>query len=107
MIKEKAVICSLESPVALGYINVFEEGDEWIKVKGCDGCPNTKLCCGNCPMLIDDKCYMHLENTMKKPFRCVIYPPPDTTLSWCQLEYKCVKGKHEGKIKRLNKADLE
>ena len=101
------IICDTEKTEVLAYLDVFEIGDEWIKIKGCEGCHNADKCCGNCPMLSDKGCFLHSNGTLNKPYRCVVNPTPDTTLSWCQLEFKCIKGTNEGKIKRINKTNPE
>ena len=95
------VICHIDKPETVAYLDVYEVGDEWVKVKGCEGCPNIKICCGDCPMLTSKGCFFHIENTNSKPFRCVVQPTPETCLKWCQLEFECIRGTHKGKIRRI------
>jgi hypothetical protein len=103
---EPAVICTLSNPSPIAYLNLYEEGDIWIKIVGCDACPDDKrrLCCGNCPMFTKMGCYWHLEanlSTSSKPWNCVVKPYPHSAMSFCSLEYKCVAGSKEGKIRRV------
>jgi len=95
------VICEVDKPEVVGYIDVFEKDDYWVKTQGCEACTNANLCCGPCPMLFSKGCYFHAEMTNSKPFRCVIYPTPDASMSWCALEFKCVKGSQQGKTRRV------
>lgn len=99
------VVCSIDKPEPLAYLDVFEVGDEWVKFKGCDGCENIKICCGNCKLLYEKGCALHNE-ARGKPYFCVIFPTPDTNLKWCQLEFKCIKGSNEGKIKRVKDVNM-
>ena len=48
--KEKLVLCSIDDPSPILYMNIYEEGDVWVKSKGCEGCENNRKCCGDCPM---------------------------------------------------------
>ena len=97
------VVCEIDKPEVLEYLDVFETGDRWVKIKGCEACSfeNRKKCCGECPMLTEKGCFFHLEGTNSKPFRCVVYPTPNTNLTWCSLEFQCVEGNNKGKIKRV------
>ena len=96
------VIIAVNDPTPIAYLNLYEHGDRWEKVKGCDGCTEIEKCCGNCPMLSSKGCFFHLEKRTysSKPFKCVVAPMPNIAQSWCQLEYKCVKGKNKEKIRR-------
>ena len=38
-IEGKAVICSLDDPTPVAYANVYENGDIWVKIQGCEACP--------------------------------------------------------------------
>jgi hypothetical protein len=99
------VIVSATEPTAIGYQDVFEEGDEWVKINSCEGCPleNIRTCCNNCPMLTGDgKCYLHLmKKGNLKPYECAVRPMPDAHVSPCQLEFRCIKGSNKGKIRRI------
>ena len=103
------VIINVKDPTPIAYQDVFEEGDEWIRIKGCEDCPieNKKRCCNQCPVLLKEQglCMLHMGVGfgLNKPFECIVRPYPNKTSSWCILEYKCVKGgKNVGKIKKLN-----
>lgn len=98
-------LCSLEYPETIGYMNVYETGDIWIKTNGCKGCVNEKKCCGDCRMLTQEGCMLH-NNVMKKPYVCVVLPPPNVNNKWCQLEFLCIKGKNKGKTKRVCDAKI-
>jgi len=101
--KKNLVVCQVDEPSPIAYLNVYEQGDAWIKTKGCEDCSleNRKLCCGSCPMFTDKGCFFHLEQTNSKPFRCVVIPAPNDCLKWCALEFKCIKGNNEGKIRKV------
>jgi hypothetical protein len=104
---EKSVLCRLSAPETIAYLNVYEEGDVWVKIKSCEDCSltNKKKCCGDCPYItaIGD-CAWHLEkNKSSKPWYCIIWPTPDRANSRCMLEFKCVKGMHKGKIRKVCK----
>lgn len=100
--KKISVLCFVDSPVPLAYFNVYEEGDIWVKIKGCEGCINTSRCCGKCPMLSEKGCFLHLDNMLNKPYRCVVKPEPQVCIIWCQLEFQCVKGPKKGVIRRVS-----
>jgi hypothetical protein len=98
----------VDRPEPVGYMNVFEEGDVWLKINNCFGCENSDKCCGRCEMLVGGDCRLHLEGWGKgKPYHCTVWPPPNIKLSFCQLAFKCVKGSNEGKIKRINSNKIE
>lgn len=103
--KEKAVLCLLDDPTPIAYYNVYKPGDIWIKIKGCEDCSveNRKKCCGNCPhVTANGDCAWHLEvGRSSKPWSCIMWPTPDQANSRCCLEFKCVKGKHKGKIRKV------
>ena len=101
--KKLSVLCLIDDPTPIVYFNVYEVDDIWIKIQGCEACSleNRKKCCNLCPMFTELGCYFHLENLLNKPYRCVVKPTPETCLSWCALEFKCVKGKNEGKIRKI------
>lgn len=91
-------------PSPVGYMNVYEEGDLWIKTKGCDDCPPEQRlkCCGNCRMVSEHGCFLHMTNKgQNKPISCVVQPRPDKHRPNCVIEIKCVKGKYLNKIHRL------
>lgn len=106
--KRKSVLCALDDPTPIAYFNVYEEGDVWLRIKGCESCPleNRKKCCGNCPMLTPDgNCFWHLESGAgsSKPFRCVVKPYPDTCKRFCSLEFRCIQGGKKGKTRKVSK----
>lgn len=100
--KERAAVCLLDDPTPVAYLNIYEEGDVWVKINNCEGC-SRRGCCGDCPMLSSIGCYWHLENPGRshKPYVCVVYPYPDTRKPYCQLEFRCVQGSREGYIRRV------
>ena len=104
---DRLVLCTQDNPTTIAYFNLYEDGDVWIKTKGCEGCPweNRQKCCSGCPMLSEKGCFFHLQSPKgsNKPFSCVTCPDPHprNVLSWCQLEFECVKGKHKGQIRKL------
>lgn len=88
----------MDDPSPVGFMNVYEEGDLWMKVQGCEGCPTP--CCGQCAMLFEKKCLLHLfDKGSKKPFNCVVKPSPVKHNSDCQLVFECVQGKSKGKFR--------
>lgn len=102
-----AVVISVDEPTVIAYLNVYEKGDVWIKIKGCESCgiEDRLYCCGNCVMLLKDtgECRLHLGfNKREKPFHCVTDPPPNICHAWCSLEFKCIEGSRKGKIRRVS-----
>lgn len=106
-VKEKLVLCSMDGQTAIAYLNIYEEGDVWLKTQGCEACSveNRRLCCNKCPMYSDKGCFLHLGDLENKPFTCVVYPVPGVHIGICSLEFECVSGKHKNKIKKVNKPD--
>jgi hypothetical protein len=103
---EKLFLCSIEDPTPIAFFNVFEEGDIWVKIKGCESCSDRgrKLCCGECKMATSLGCLIHLEQYprgCRKPFSCITIPTPEKCMSYCSLEFKSVKGSKEGKIRKV------
>ena len=102
-----AAIISIEDPTPVGFINMFDIGDEWIKIKGCDSCPIEQRirCCGRCPCIMPNgDCYWQIPEHVKssrKSFYCIITPLPTKMNSRCCIEYKCIKGPKKGKIRRV------
>ena len=100
------VICATDKQEVLAYLDVFEDGDEWVKIKGCDDCPpeSRVRCCGDCKAqnkLTGECVFQLIKSNLSKPFECVITPDPRTAKSFCVLEFKCVRGSREGEIRRL------
>jgi hypothetical protein len=85
------------SPVA--FENVYEEGDRWDKVVGCEGCHGK--CCGNCPHRMESgECPLHIRDGMSlKPLYCIVKPVPSSCIPNCQLVFRCVKGTNAGKLR--------
>lgn len=98
-----SALIEVDSPTPIAFLNVFENGDKWVKIKGCEDCPEEwrKKCCGNCPLKSDKGCSLHLQKPFQKPFSCIITPSPYVCKKNCVLEYRCVEGKNEGKIRRV------
>ena len=111
-----AVIAAVDDPTPVAFVNLFEPGDIWIKTKGCEDCPleSRRRCCNQCPMLVyaTGQCSLHVKggrngaqvgiNNLNKPFCCMVKPIPSDCYSWCQLEYKCLQGSNEGKIRKVS-----
>jgi len=97
------VVCYIDEPSPIAYYDLYDEGDEWIKIKGCQECPpeSRRLCCGQCPFLMDYECAWNRDRSKNKPFTCIVKPYPSSAMSFCALEYLCVKGPKEGKIRRV------
>lgn len=90
------------SPV--GYRNVYELGDEWTKIHGCEGCEIQDRCCGNCPHNKGQGCPLHA--TGNKPLDpCIEFPTPNTCKPNCLLVFECVKGTNVGKFRHLTDRD--
>jgi hypothetical protein len=101
--EELAIVYS-NKPVPVAYMNVYEKGDVWLKIKGCDSCPpeQAKKCCGRCPLVSDMGCFLHLDTFGKnKPFNCVVKPSPRKHMANCALEYKCVCGTYSSLTHKL------
>jgi hypothetical protein len=101
---EMTVEIALNDPTPIAFRNVYEEGDIWMKIKGCEGCSHHLKCCGTCPMSSEKGCFYHLEKRNDggmKPHHCIVNPLPSTCKKNCQLEFKCTKGSMEGKIRRV------
>jgi len=107
--KDMSVICRVKDASPVAFLNLFDEGDMWIKIKGCLDCPLEQRikCCGNCPcILADGSCYWQMQKphdrdgTMKS-LSCIITPLPTKFSSRCCIEYLCVVGEKKGKIRRL------
>lgn len=101
------VLVPIDDPSPVEYRNLFEPGDIWVKIKGCEECPleSRRRCCNQCPLLIQEtgQCMAHLGvGSLNKPFECVIKPIPSGCYSWCHLEYKCIQGKNAGKIRKVS-----
>lgn len=104
LLEKQTVICSMEEPFAIAYTSLYEEGDIWVKIQGCEVCSweSQQLCCGKCPLLSEAGCYLHLlkpNNSTNKPFGCIAHPHPAYCRSYCMLEFKCVKGSNKDKIR--------
>ena len=106
---ETLVLCKVNEPIPVAYFNVYEVGDIWIKIKGCESCSEEgkERCCRGCAMQTPKGCLLHLTRPAKseKPYRCVIHPMPNKVISWCALEFKCVQGKHKGRIRKVREPD--
>ena len=102
-------IVPINDPSPVGYINVFEQGDVWWKTKGCKGCPveSQKMCCNHCKIFSPVGCGFQADDYISatnKPYQCVVKPTPEQGRSYCQLQFTCIKGKHKGKVRNLNKS---
>ena len=101
------VVCDLEKATPVAFLDLYEEGDEWVKVKSCEDCPTEQRikCCGNCPCIMPDgNCYWQAgenKKNLRKSLFCVVYPLPNKHISRCCLEYRCIKGSNKGKVRRI------
>lgn len=103
---KELVLCHKNLPEPIAYLNIYEKGDVWLKIQGCETCSieSKRKCCNGCPMYSDKGCYFHMENDgrkSKKPYHCVVYPDPSSSFSHCQLEYKCIRGSKKGQIRKV------
>ena len=104
---EKAILCKVDDPTPIAYYNMYEEGDIWVKIRGCEDCSleDKQKCCGDCPFIMaNGDCGWHLEKSKSaKPWYCVTWPTPNRANSRCVLEFKCTEGTHKGKIRKVCK----
>ena len=98
------VILSMKEPTVIAYENVFEEGDRWDKIQGCEACIELGNCCGRCSLKMEDgRCELRIDdhgNRMR--YGCIKVPTPDRVWSKCALEFKCTKGSRVGEIIKVN-----
>ena len=96
-------IIDIDSQSSIGFRNVYEDGDEWIKIRGCDSCPEEtrKKCCIKCPSLSGDGLCLEHYNQKGKPLYCVTNPTIKMCVKHCSLTYMCTKGSNLGKIRRV------
>jgi hypothetical protein len=104
--KGELVVVDMATSSPVAYINVYEEGDVWIKVQGCEACkmPAPKRCCGECPFATEKGCWWQLEkaSVSSKPLVCIALPRiTKRRTSDCTLIYRCVAGSMKGKIRRV------
>lgn len=104
------VIIDIQKASPIAFLNVYEDGDRWEKIKGCEDCPieNRERCCGNCHWL-EKGATCRWQNVggdgvSHKSLFCITHPlpGPDKMFSPCVIQYKCVKGKYIGKIRRIS-----
>ena len=91
----------------LGFRSVYEEGDEWKKVVGCEGCETR--CCTNCPALTpSNKCSIHMDGPTQKRLQCIVWPRPSLSFPGCQQMFECVAGSKSilGKFRRVGDAQV-
>ena len=100
------VLCEIDTATPISYYDVFEPGDIWLKIVGCDNCSNEnrKKCCKDCQEYTDIGCGHHSNNNgQEKPFVCVVAPTPKSRIPYCQIKFECVKGKDKGNIIKMNR----
>jgi len=106
--KDKLVVSKLNDPSSVAYFNIYEVGDIWIKIKGCEGCPeeNRRKCCKDCFKYTDVGCGHQIDSLdgKEKPFVCVSFPTPKSRISYCQIVFKCIEGKAKGNIIKVGRA---
>ena len=91
------VVLPTEDPSPVAFMNLYDPGDVWIKVQGCEAClpERAKKCCTNCPQSMEKGCEWHFEpgRYKSKPFHCCILPIPFKCMGGCALVFKCVSGR--------------
>lgn len=88
----------MNDPSPIGFMNVYDNEDIWLKVRGCEACDTT--CCGNCPLLVDSECYLHIiHRGDHKPYHCIVRPDPLKHNSNCKLVWKCTRGPRKGQYR--------
>jgi len=104
-------LVATDDPSPVGFMNVFEAGDLWKKVRGCEACSleHRLKCCGNCEFLVKEDGHCDREDNVRwrmgKPLYCCIMPTPDMHISGCALIYECTQGKFTGMQRRLDDAE--
>jgi hypothetical protein len=96
------VILDVKDPTPIAYLDVYEDGDRWERIRGCDECPEEwrAKCCKGCMAYVPAVgCMMH--GTKTKPFVCVVVPAPSTCRRNCVLEFICTTGSKEGWARRV------
>lgn len=101
-------LCGVKTPSTIAYLNVYEKGDVWVKIAGCDECPieSREICCKGCEMISDSGCLLHTTlyaRGSKKPFSCITIPSPEKHVPYCKLTFKSLSGSKNGKIRRVSK----
>ncbi len=100
-----AIIPQNDDPSPIAFTSVYEPGDVWVKIRGCEDCPveSVAKCCGDCPLASPAGCFLHLSNkrTSQKPYNCVVMPTPEKAISYCVQEFRCIRGTHEGRVRRV------
>jgi hypothetical protein len=104
MTTKMAAVFEVDSPSPVAFMNVFDEGDVWLKFKDCSGCgeENQITCCGDCPFRLEAGCYVHIKIKGQKPFECCVQPAPHKTYSYCQLEFVCIEGPRKGTVRKMS-----
>lgn len=100
LLNQIVAILPLDNPSPVAFANVYEPGDLWIKVQGCEVCE--RGCCGNCGLFLKDtcQCSVHIiDKGSNKPFHCVVSPSPISRNSICKLVFRCVSGTNCGKFR--------
>lgn len=109
LVGKMMVVCPVDDPSPVMFLNVYESGDVWLKTQGCEACSeeSKELCCRGCPMATPKGCLLHLTNVgnSDKPFRCIKNPYPNNVRSWCAIEFTCIHGSNKGAIRRVREPD--
>ena len=101
-------IIDIKKIAVVAFENVFEEGDRWNQIVGCEACTSEGQCCGRCKMRMPSgDCRLHVEDPGQKPCHCVIFPNPTQTWSWCAIQFQCVKGSRMGEIIKAKSKDVD
>jgi len=93
------MVLEYDRPIVVGAMNLYDPGDVWVKISGCESCGGMSVCCGKCPFLMEDRrCLWHVEGRRsRKPFNCCVDPHPRHACSYCNLAYECIQGPKKGK----------
>jgi hypothetical protein len=97
------VVCRPTEPTPVAFLNVYSAGDVWLKVRGCEDCPEVRKCCGSCGLVTDKGCLIQLQTPygVQKPFHCCVSPTPNDCTSFCQQEFICIEGPQRGRRRRV------
>ena len=106
---QELVVIDIKEASPVAFINVYEDGDIWMKIVGCEACrmPSPARCCGRCPFATIDGCAWHAKNfslgsVSDKSLGCIVLPRiTKKRTDKCSLIYKCVRGSMKGKYRRI------
>jgi len=101
-------IIPVDDPSPVAFMNLYDAGDLWVKVQGCEACESERAarCCGRCPHRYSKGCDWHHERGRykQKPFHCVVLPIPIACKKGCAIVYECIGGANKGKRRHVTDA---